>query len=165
MADCRSPPAIRSNRQIVYECGRILSPRLTVLKCPVVVDSIPEIFGRRRRRRIQLPNTNIVPTRNSKILCRRNAWEMNYLNRPRFRIGGISKRLSTAAAQDGTIWSHLAIELNQELDFAVNTPLSEKISRYVFRGSSWKGLLELIEKSRLPVAREAKRPRGNHWLL
>ena len=66
-----------------------------------MVDSIPEVFGRR------LPNTNIVPTRNSKILCRRNAWEMNYLNRPRFRIGGndgcpVSKRLSTAAAQDGT---------------------------------------------------------------
>jgi len=37
-------------------------------------------------------------------------------------------------------------------------PLSEKISRYALSGCSWKELLELVEKVRLRVARETKRP-------
>jgi transposase len=41
---------------------------------------------------------------------------------------------------------------------AVNTPLSEKISRYTLKGRDSKGLLQLIEKIRTRVARELSRP-------
>jgi transposase len=41
---------------------------------------------------------------------------------------------------------------------AVNTPLSEKISRYTLKGRDSKGLLQLIEKIRTRVGRELSRP-------
>src|ERR1700732_3819515 len=67
--------------------------------------------------------------------------------------------LPPAAAHDATVRCLLAIELSKKSWIvAVNTPLSEKISRYTLKGCDWKGLLELIEKIRTRVARELNRP-------
>ena len=67
--------------------------------------------------------------------------------------------LPPAAADDATVRCLLAIELSKKSWIvAVNTPLSEKISRYTLKGCDWKGLLELIEKIRTRVARELNRP-------
>jgi transposase len=64
-----------------------------------------------------------------------------------------------AATHDATARCLLAIELSKKSWIvAVNTPLSEKISRYTLKGCDWKGLLELIEKIRTRVARELNRP-------
>lgn len=63
-------------------------------------------------------------------------------------------RLFSTAFVYRTIRSHLAIELGKRVGLSE----SEKIGRYPFRGCSWKELLELIEKIRLRVAREAKWP-------
>ncbi len=53
----------------------------------------------------------------------------------------------------------LAIELSKKSWIvAINTPLSDKISRYTLEGCDWKGLLELIERVRTRVAREVGRP-------
>jgi len=67
--------------------------------------------------------------------------------------------LPPAAADDAIVRGLLAIELSKKSWIvAVNTPLSEKISRYTLKGCDWKGLLELIEKIRTRVARELNRP-------
>ena len=67
--------------------------------------------------------------------------------------------LPPAAAHDATVRCLLAIELSKKnWIVAVNTPLSEKISRYTLKGCDSKGLLELIEKIRARVARELSRP-------
>ena len=67
--------------------------------------------------------------------------------------------LPPAAAHDEAVRCLLAIELSKKSWIvAVNTPLSEKISRYRLKGCDWKGLLELIEKIRARVARELNRP-------
>src|SRR6516225_2521545 len=67
--------------------------------------------------------------------------------------------LPPAAAHDEAVRCLLAIELSEKSWIvAVNTPLSEKISRYRLKGCDWKGLLELIEKIRGRVARELNRP-------
>ena len=67
--------------------------------------------------------------------------------------------LPPAAAHDAIVRCLLAIELSKKSWIvAVNTPLSEKISRYTLKGCDWKGLLELIEKIRTRVARELNRP-------
>ena len=67
--------------------------------------------------------------------------------------------LPPAAAHDEAVRCLLAIELSKKnWIVAVNTPLSEKISRYRLKGCDWKGLLELIEKIRARVARELNRP-------
>jgi transposase len=67
--------------------------------------------------------------------------------------------LPPAAADDAIVRCLLAIELSKKSWIvAVNTPLSEKISRYTLKGCDWKGLLELIEKIRTRVARELNRP-------
>src|ERR1700682_4295108 len=53
----------------------------------------------------------------------------------------------------------LAIELSKKSWIvAINTPLSDKISRHTLEGCDWKGLLELMERVRTRVAREVKRP-------
>jgi transposase len=67
--------------------------------------------------------------------------------------------LPPAAAHDAIVRCLLAIELSKKSWIvAVNTPLSEKISRYTLKGCDSKGLLELIEKIRTRVARELNRP-------
>jgi hypothetical protein len=64
--------------------------------------------------------------------------------------------LPPAATHDEAVRCLLAIELSKKSWIvAANTPLSEKISRYRLKGCDWKGLLELIEKIRARVAREA----------
>jgi transposase len=66
--------------------------------------------------------------------------------------------LPPAAPHDAILRCLLAIELSKKSWIvAVNTPLSEKISRYTLKGCDWKGLLELIEKIRTRVARELNR--------
>src|SRR6266568_3751146 len=53
----------------------------------------------------------------------------------------------------------LAIELSKKSWIvAINTPLSDKISRYTLEACDWKGLLELMERVRTRVAREVGRP-------
>jgi transposase len=66
--------------------------------------------------------------------------------------------LPPAAAHDAIGRCLLAIELSKKSWIvAVNTPLSEKISRYRLKGCDWKGLVELIEKIRARVGRELNR--------
>jgi len=66
--------------------------------------------------------------------------------------------LPPAAANDAIVLCLLAIELSKKSWIvAVNTPLSEKISRYTLQGGDWRGLIELIEKIRRRVARELNR--------
>ena len=60
-----------------------------------------------------------------------------------------------AATQDETVRCLLAIELSKtSWIVAVNTSLSDKISRQTFKARDWKGLLELIGRLRARVSRE-----------
>src|SRR5215471_15324278 len=62
------------------------------------------------------------------------------------------------AAHDDAVRCLLAIELSKKSwIIAVNTPLSDKISRYTLKPCDWKGLLELIARIRARVARELKK--------
>jgi transposase len=66
--------------------------------------------------------------------------------------------LPPAAAHDGAVPCHMAIELSKKSwVVAVSTPLSDKISRHTLQGCDWQGLLDLIEKIRARVGRELKR--------
>jgi hypothetical protein len=65
--------------------------------------------------------------------------------------------LPPAATHDGPVRCALAIELSKKSwIIGVNTPLSEKISKYTVEG--WKELAELLDKIRTRVGRELKRP-------
>ena len=67
--------------------------------------------------------------------------------------------LPTPATHDGPARCLIAIELSKRSwVVAVNTPLSEKISRYTLKACDAKELLELIEKIRTRIARELKQP-------
>jgi len=64
-----------------------------------------------------------------------------------------------AARDDGAVRCLLAIELSKaSWLIAVNTPLSEKISRHTLKSGDWKGLLELIERLRARVGGATGRP-------
>ncbi len=64
-----------------------------------------------------------------------------------------------AAPHDDAVRCLLAIELSKKSWIvAVNTPLSDKISRYTLEACDWKGLLDLCERIRTRVAREMKKP-------
>jgi transposase len=66
--------------------------------------------------------------------------------------------LPPAAAHDDAVRCLLAIELSKKSWIvAVNTPLSDKISRYKLKAGDWKELLKLIERIRTQVARELKK--------
>jgi transposase len=66
--------------------------------------------------------------------------------------------LPPAAPDDDAVRCLLAIELSKKSwIIAVNTPLSDKISRYTLKSCDWKGLLELIARIRARVARELKK--------
>jgi transposase len=63
--------------------------------------------------------------------------------------------LPPAASHDDAVRCLLAIELSKKSwIIAVNTPLSDKISRYTLKPCDWKGLLELIARIQTRVARE-----------
>src|ERR1700747_3688674 len=63
------------------------------------------------------------------------------------------------APHDDAVRCLLAIELSKKSWIvAVNTPLSDKISRYTLEPCDWKGLLDLCERIRTRVAREMKKP-------
>jgi transposase len=63
------------------------------------------------------------------------------------------------AADHDPVRCLLAIELSKKSWIvAINTPLSDKISRYTLEGCDWKGLLELMERVSTRVAREVGRP-------
>src|SRR5215467_11911355 len=65
--------------------------------------------------------------------------------------------LPPAATHDGAVRCLMAIELSKKSWIvAVNTPPSAKISNYAVKG--WQELLELIDKIRIRVGRELKRP-------
>lgn len=67
--------------------------------------------------------------------------------------------LPPAAPHDGAVRCLLAIELSKKSWIvAVNTPLSDKISRYTLKPCDWKGLLELIERISTRVAKELGKP-------
>ena len=68
--------------------------------------------------------------------------------------------LPPAASHDGAEQRCLlAIELSKKSWIvAVNTPLSNKISRHTLQGCDWKGLLELIERIRTRVSQTFSRP-------
>ena len=54
----------------------------------------------------------------------------------------------SAASHDETVRCVLAIELSKKSWIvAVNTPLSDKVSRHTLEACDWKGLLELIADS------------------
>jgi transposase len=64
-----------------------------------------------------------------------------------------------AASHDGAVRCLLAIELSKKSWIvAVNTPLSDKISRHTLQACDWKGLLELIERIRTRVSQTFSRP-------
>ena len=66
--------------------------------------------------------------------------------------------LPPAAPHDDAVRCLLAIELSKKSwIIGVNTPLSDKISRYTLKPCDWKGLLELIARIRTRVARELKK--------
>jgi len=66
--------------------------------------------------------------------------------------------LPPAAAHNDAVRCLLAIELSKKSWIvAVNTPLSDKISRYRLKASDWKELLKLIERIRTQVARGLKK--------
>src|SRR5438128_5780099 len=59
------------------------------------------------------------------------------------------------AADHDPVRRLLAIELSKKSWIvAIATALSDKISRYTLDGCDWKGLLELMERVRMRVARE-----------
>jgi transposase len=61
--------------------------------------------------------------------------------------------LPPAGAHDGAVRCLLAIELSKKSWIvAVNTPLSDKISRYTLKPCDGKGLLDLCERIRTRVA-------------
>src|SRR5499427_4973975 len=65
----------------------------------------------------------------------------------------------SAASHDETVRCLLAIELSKKSWIvAVNTPLSDKISRYTLKPCDGKELLDLCERIRTRVARETKKP-------
>src|SRR6266404_4264847 len=67
--------------------------------------------------------------------------------------------LPPVAADHDPVRCLLAIELSKKSWIvAVNTPLSDKISRYTLEACDWKGLLDLCERIRTRVAREMKKP-------
>src|SRR6201981_379330 len=67
--------------------------------------------------------------------------------------------LPPAAPHDDAVRCLLAIELSKKSWIvAVNTPLSDKISRYTLEACDWKGLLDLCERIRTRVAKEMKKP-------
>ena len=67
--------------------------------------------------------------------------------------------LPPAAAHDGAVRCAMAIELSKtSWIVAVNTPMSEKISRYTSKGCDRNGLLDLIKKIRSRAGREFERP-------
>src|SRR6201984_2290224 len=64
-----------------------------------------------------------------------------------------------AAPHDDAVRCLLAIELSKKSWIvAVNTPLSDKISRYTLEACDWEGLLYLCERIRTRVAKEMKKP-------
>src|SRR5215475_6336002 len=66
--------------------------------------------------------------------------------------------LPPAAAHDDAVRCLLAIELSKKSWIvAVNTPLSDKISRHTLKAGDGKELLDLCERIRTRVARETKR--------
>src|SRR5262252_9894245 len=67
--------------------------------------------------------------------------------------------LPPAASHDDAVRCLLAIELSKKSwIISVNTPLSDKISRYTLKPCDWKGLLQLMARIQTRVARElAKR--------
>src|SRR6201990_2336865 len=63
-----------------------------------------------------------------------------------------------AAPHDDAVRCVLAIELSKKSWIvAVNTPLSEKISRYTLEACDWRELLKLCERIRTRIARELKK--------
>jgi len=67
--------------------------------------------------------------------------------------------LPPAAAHDGAVRCAMAIELSKtSWIVAVNTPMSEKISRYTLKGCDRNGLLDLIKKIRARAGQEFERP-------
>ncbi len=67
--------------------------------------------------------------------------------------------LPPTSAHDDAARCLLAIELSKKSWIvAINTPLSDKISRYRLKPCDWKELLKLIERIRTQVARELKKP-------
>jgi transposase len=67
--------------------------------------------------------------------------------------------LPPAASHDETVRCLLAIEVSKKSWLvAVNTPLSDRISRYTLKGCDWQELLKLIERIVTRVARELGRP-------
>ena len=66
--------------------------------------------------------------------------------------------LPPAASHDDAEWCFFAIELSKKSWIvAVNTPLSDKISRYRLKACDRKELLKLIERIRTRVAGELKK--------
>ena len=66
--------------------------------------------------------------------------------------------LPPAASHDETVRCLLAIELSKKSWIvAVNTPSSEKISRYTLKACDWKELLKLCERIGTRIARELKK--------
>ena len=66
--------------------------------------------------------------------------------------------LPPAASHGDAERCFLAIELSKKSWIvAVNTPLSDKISRYTLKACDWKELLKLIERIRTRVAGELKK--------
>src|ERR1700738_1815369 len=67
--------------------------------------------------------------------------------------------LPSAGTHDDAVCCVLAIELSKKSWIvAVNTPLSDKISRYTLKPCGGKELLDLCERIRTRVAREVKKP-------
>src|ERR1700739_2243375 len=63
-----------------------------------------------------------------------------------------------AASHDDAVRCVLAIELSKKSWIvAVNTPSSEKISRYTLKACDWKELLKLCERIGTRIARELKK--------
>ena len=74
--------------------------------------------------------------------------------------------LPPAGIHDDAICCVLAIELSKKSWMvAVNTPLSDKISRHSLKPCDGKELLDLCERIRTRVARETKQTRGDRLLL
>jgi transposase len=69
-----------------------------------------------------------------------------------------ARMMSLPASHDGAVRCLFAIELSKKSWIvAVNTPLSDKISRYTLKACDWKELLKLIGRIRTRVARELKK--------